>query len=203
MKSVIHTKLTRSRSNKPVYLQSPIPNQARVNNIVVQLADPDPDSLCDDDLQYYDHEVCTKIATRHMFTACVYVVRWKVMFILGNVCLSTGRVPNLEGGTYPEWGVPTLDGEYLSWTGGTNLGQGGTYPELEVPTPPSPQRQSSTVSTCYMTCGMPLAFTLQDLLVMRSNLGGPMAIAVFPVFCKNSGLDFSNRYIVLHDVHSL
>ena len=62
MKSVLYTKLSRGRSNnKPVYLQSPVPNQTRVSNIVVQLEDQDPDSLCEDDLQYYDHEVCTQI----------------------------------------------------------------------------------------------------------------------------------------------
>ena len=62
------------------------------------------------------------------------------MFILGYVCLSTGRVPRStldRRGTYPGQrtsctypghgpGVPTLDGGtyHLPWTGGTHHGQG-------------------------------------------------------------------------------
>ena len=44
--------------------------------------------------------------------------------------------------------VPTLDGGYLPWIG-------GTYPGWGYAPPP---RQSNTASTCYAAGGMPLAF---------------------------------------------
>ena len=83
------------------------------------------------------------------------------MFILGNVCLATGE------GTYLGQGVPTLDGNYLPWTGGYLPWMGGTYIVWGNPlsgwmvVPHG--RQSSTVSTCYAVGGMPLAF-MQDFL---------------------------------------
>ena len=44
-----------------------------------------------------------KLRSRKYLLPPVYVVRGKVMFILGNVCLSIG-------GTYPAWDALTLDG---------------------------------------------------------------------------------------------
>ena len=61
-----------------------------------------------------------------------YVVRRKVMFILGNVCLPTldGGVPTLDEGTYLGWGyLPWMrGGGYIPWMGGIYPGLGGTHP---------------------------------------------------------------------------
>ena len=54
------------------------------------------------------------------------------------------RVPHPRSG----WGVPIL----------ARTGWG---------TPPPPIRQSSIASTCYVAGGMPLAFTQEDLLVIK------------------------------------
>ena len=48
----------------------------------------------------------------------VHVVRGKVVFILQNVCLSTGGAYlGWLGGTYLELGVPTLDGVTILYGG--------------------------------------------------------------------------------------
>ena len=66
-------------------------------------------------------------------------------------------------------GVPTLAEGYLPWTGG------GYLPWSKVGTP-LPWRQTSIVNTCYVSGGMPLAFTQEDFLV---------TLLAFGVRCKS------------------
>ena len=117
------------------------------------------------------------------FLLPAYVVRGKVIFILGNVCLFTigggmpfkvwmGGTPFYVwvGGTHPRYG----------WGGTPSQVWGGTPSQVWMGVPPTmtgwgtphhdwigypPIRQSSIVSTCYMVGGMPLAFTQEDFLV--------------------------------------
>ena len=119
------------------------------------------------------------------FLLPAYVVRGKVIFILGNVCLFTigGGYPIqcLDGGGVPRsmsgWGGTPSQ----VWVGGYPItGLGGIPSQVWMGVPPTmtgwgtphhdwigypPIRQSSIVSTCYTAGGMPLAFTQEDFLV--------------------------------------
>ena len=106
----------------------------------------------------------------------MYAVWGKVMFILENVCLSTGgylpwmEIPNLDRGYLPWMGVHTLNCQgYLPWTGntcpewwGTYLGQGvltldeSTYLRWRVPTldggTPSQHRKRHPLDGVPLSC---------------------------------------------------
>ena len=105
-----------------------------------------------------------------------YVVRGKVIFILGNVCLFTigwgGGTPNSDlGGGYPFPGLGGGGTPSQVWTGGgypiSGLDGGGggvSQPGLDdgVPCPPP----TCIASTCYAASGMPLAFTQEDFIII-------------------------------------
>ena len=130
------------------------------------------------------------------FLPPAYVVRQEVMFSQVCVCSGRGVTPSqVRMGGYPipglVWGVaprPGLDGRGGTpparsgwWMGTPPAGSGwwgGTPPGLDGVPPPTPIRQSSIASTCYLAGGMPLAFTQEDFLghhkikfyILRQNL---------------------------------
>ena len=112
-----------------------------------------------------------------------YVVRGKVIFMLGNVCLFTisgwGGVPHPRSGWWG--GTPSqvwMVGGYLGYpqpgldggTQGTPMTGLGTPHHDWMGYPPFPPWVGGVppphiASTCYAAGGMPLAFTQEDFLV--------------------------------------
>ena len=98
--------------------------------------------------------------------------------------------PHLEGGYLPWLGVPTLAGGYLPWPGGVPTLAGGTYlgwgdiylGRQGVPTlaggrgyPPWPGQHREYLP-CYVSGGMPLAFTQENCLVLSVFRREPPAL---------------------------
>ena len=98
-----------------------------------------------------------------IFLPPTYVIRGKVMFILGNVCLrgGGGQLPTLAWGG----GVPRVGGGYLPWTGGGGClswlggptlawGRGGGYLSGQgVPTLDGGRRVPTMAGWTYLGLG--------------------------------------------------